>query len=279
MSQRKKGFTLIELLVVISIIAVLLSILMPALGRAKLLAQRIVCANNIHQQHIPQMVYASENDGKFPEHDGPRVNYYYSAFGDNTRIWEYMHGTSYFPVSDVFICPSLKKWGGPLKDTEWLYQGDAWYGGWDWDIVNEREGHGLSLDQNWILIYGAYCWAANYRSRPDPVPLKCEYINHEEPWPTKQEECTARKAFIFHLYWSHKDNWLNNYVDLHGTQDYTHAGLGYIEQGDPSAEWRKTLNRDTPVGYADGHIENHKKREMKSRAIELGGWPDMAFYY
>jgi prepilin-type N-terminal cleavage/methylation domain-containing protein len=45
---RKNGFTLIELLVVIATIALLLAILIPTLGKAKLYAQRLICSNNLH---------------------------------------------------------------------------------------------------------------------------------------------------------------------------------------------------------------------------------------
>ena len=65
-----KGFTLIELLVVISIIALLLSILMPALGKAKYIAQKTVCGVHVRQQVIAQLTYASAHDGKFPQHWG-----------------------------------------------------------------------------------------------------------------------------------------------------------------------------------------------------------------
>ena len=66
MEKRKstRGFTLIELLVVIAIIALLLSIIMPSLKRAKELAQRISCSSNLKQLTIAWRMYADDYDGK-----------------------------------------------------------------------------------------------------------------------------------------------------------------------------------------------------------------------
>lgn len=61
-----RGFTLIELLVVISIIALLMSIMMPALGRAKELARRSICANNLKSLGQGVFVYASSNKDTLP---------------------------------------------------------------------------------------------------------------------------------------------------------------------------------------------------------------------
>jgi len=60
--KNKKGFTLIELLVVISIIALLLSILMPSLQKVKEQAQKVVCGSNMRQMGIALALYAASND-------------------------------------------------------------------------------------------------------------------------------------------------------------------------------------------------------------------------
>ena len=62
--RRKSGFTLIELLVVISIIALLLSVLMPALSKAKELAKRVVCQSNLQQLGKAMAMYAVDNNNK-----------------------------------------------------------------------------------------------------------------------------------------------------------------------------------------------------------------------
>ncbi|MFK7788016.1 MAG: type II secretion system protein [Phycisphaeraceae bacterium] len=64
--QSRKGFTLIELLVVISIIALLIAILLPALGAAKRASRTTICLSNARQMALATVAYAVENDMDLP---------------------------------------------------------------------------------------------------------------------------------------------------------------------------------------------------------------------
>ncbi len=67
--MKKRAFTLIELLVVIAIIALLLAIVVPALGRAKEQAKTVLCQARLKQWHPIVMTFTLDNKGKFPDAD------------------------------------------------------------------------------------------------------------------------------------------------------------------------------------------------------------------
>jgi len=131
-TKNKKGFTLIELLVVISIIALLLSILMPSLQKVKEQAKRTLCSSNLHQAYIALNLYAHDWEGKYPSHDDPPAPYNYWGGGQQHPFtafcltfrphlsggpdWYSEFYQSYLKEYKMLFCPALK---GKRAQEDW----------------------------------------------------------------------------------------------------------------------------------------------------------------
>ena len=114
----RRAFTLIELLVVISIIALLIALLLPALGAAKESAQRAQCASNLRQQGTAVLAFATDRGGDLPyvnsDNGGSNnltANHWSRWFRQNGspgRIWNlgFVWDGGYMETGEVFFCPS-----------------------------------------------------------------------------------------------------------------------------------------------------------------------------
>ncbi len=85
--MRRKGFTLVELLVVISIIALLMAILMPALAKVKQLAHRMVCGTNLSGIGKSMIMYSTDNHEEYPI-AGPPTSKAFGKWG-TTAGWQF----------------------------------------------------------------------------------------------------------------------------------------------------------------------------------------------
>jgi len=77
--MKRRGFTLIELLVVVAIIALLIAILLPSLGKARELANRSYCAANLRGIIQSMVVYSAENNDQYPAVQAGSLNGYTTA--------------------------------------------------------------------------------------------------------------------------------------------------------------------------------------------------------
>ena len=84
--SRSNGFTLIELLVVIAIIALLIGILLPALGQARQTARTMLSTSNVRQLTTAMLQYANDYKGKFASNSTSTGKYWY----DEDRIGQYL---------------------------------------------------------------------------------------------------------------------------------------------------------------------------------------------
>jgi prepilin-type N-terminal cleavage/methylation domain-containing protein/prepilin-type processing-associated H-X9-DG protein len=115
----KRVFTLIELLIVIAIIAILASMLLPALRKAKMSAQRIECAGNIKQLSFAVQSYACENNDYYPPYriGWPGARWYF-LLADYLGEQTLSGGEAWSKQSRVFICSSENEhWTGQTDYT------------------------------------------------------------------------------------------------------------------------------------------------------------------
>jgi len=143
----KKGFTLIELLVVMVIIALLVGLLLPALGRAKEEARKTQCRSNLRQLGLATIMYTNDNNSMTPVAYGFR--HYDSETSNGTGVFMVDGGSGYtvdrYSVQ-LYLWPKAD-WGystgAPAPWTS-VGQNDPNVPAWDdnWDEVDMRYGAG-----------------------------------------------------------------------------------------------------------------------------------------
>ena len=123
----RRAFTLIELLVVISIIALLIALLLPALSQAKETARSVHCMNNEKQMMLATLVYTQDYGGYFPMGAGEK-------WARETR-WPWLL-LEYHRSEQIYVCPISFT---PTPVNMYLANGQFWL---FWSVEDQKVGYG-----------------------------------------------------------------------------------------------------------------------------------------
>lgn len=148
--RKMKGFTLIELLVVVAIIALLISILLPSLSKAKEQAKQVKCGTQLKQIGLALAMCEDENRGQVPSHDdGGVVTAPYVML-----TWlDCLYDLDYTQNIDISFCPSDRNpdEATRLRGAEWGFNSIREFG------VDEQPKPGIRTSYALNDVY-AYGW-------------------------------------------------------------------------------------------------------------------------
>ena len=167
------GFTLIELLVVISVIALLMAVLLPVLGRVRKQAQAVVCQANLRQWGIAFSVYVGDHDGRMPAYVGaPRLN--------NLHEWFFPLEAYTTDYEDMLLYPTTSRRprhpGGSLLGgtfIPWFYSNPTYpltigsYGCNSWHTESHDRVAGHAGIPVLFDCAGPWVWPTHYHDPPE----------------------------------------------------------------------------------------------------------------
>ena len=141
-NPRHPAFSLVELLVVIAVVAILLSILIPTLRKARQAASRVSCAHNLKQIGLGMTMYLSDNDSTYPCATDPVSEdpVYWLWMGRGWRRWvkPYLGGSIDANNPSVLLCPEDRADPMLFESTSYAYSMTFYHSPQQIDAMNDR---------------------------------------------------------------------------------------------------------------------------------------------
>jgi prepilin-type N-terminal cleavage/methylation domain-containing protein/prepilin-type processing-associated H-X9-DG protein len=232
---KSRAFTLIELLVVIAIIAILMAILLPALGRVKEQARQQSCSMRIRQHLYALNMYADENDSKLPLP---------STAGN--WLQDIAIGTVHFMLNagltrEIFYCPSNIN-HQRYNDLFWKYDNQSWNGS---KFTNYNSSS---------FIVSGYCYILDVARGNRPDIIRYQSDSEEKIWlKTNREKHPAlRELCIDSIMGTPQSNtkYGRNFAQISGG---IYAGSKVYDQTSHLRNDEEPLGGN--IGFLDGHTD------------------------
>jgi prepilin-type N-terminal cleavage/methylation domain-containing protein/prepilin-type processing-associated H-X9-DG protein len=261
--RRRNGFTLVELLVVIGIIAVLISVLMPALNAARSSAKLVNCQSNFKQIYNGVLFYTLSNKGLLPLASEPN-GFGGEPMGTNCKTlieltqmlgYQPMDVNQTLPLAPAFKCTEAYDEAGGVV--------------WAPNLIRTIKFHPRAFPG-----YNAL------NSMPTEYPQRkltsirkgAEKVAFWEgaQLPTWNETSEPDSIFLDNWRW----NWGHMYTDPPADGDYSRWELAIASGPNRDLDWwqcgmrfRHNKQKASPIAFFDGHVEVRRIGEVKVKEV------------